>query len=315
MEVFNMASSVNFLDMLSMLENTFEFNLDGNAHEYSQETIVTFRNFKNFVVGCSWTDNPHYRFIVENKSLSSEELSVKYSSITKGKQKAAATFRVQRAEVCKILSGIFGSNINEIFFAQDKEGLKEIENKVVLLSNGVADIQDVFPEFVLADMKKHSITGKYVTVEDCSKEIIILSRLTTEYIQKELCALDPDKVAYIYSLLNSDIIRNVDGKHLVNKERLQLLAELKAYSKQQQKIAELQSKVNELQHENNELKRKHKFDKKQVGALSVENCKLKQVVELYEENEDAETQNNGFVATEVSDDDLCDDTFLEGGSK
>lgn len=312
---FVMANSTNFLEMLSMLEDTFEFNKDGKKKDYSQETILVYRNLKNFIVGCSWTDNPHYKFIVENKSLKSEELAVKYSSVTQGKQKAAATFRVQRAEVCKILSSIFGNNINNVFYTENKEGLKEIEQKVALLSNGVADIQDLFPEFILADMKKHSVARKFVKVEDCSKEIIVLSRLTTDYIQKELASLDPDKIAYIYSLLNSDIIKTIDGKHLINKERLQLLSELNAYSMQQQKIAELQTRVNELQHENNELKRKHKFDKKQVGLLVSENSKLKQVVELYEEYEEVAPQGSEFIAMKISDDDLCDDTFLDGGTQ
>lgn len=309
-----MASSTNFLDMLSILEDTFEFNKDGKCSEYSQETIVTFRNLKNFVVGCSWTDNPHYKFIVENKSLSSEELSIKYYSVTQGKQKAAATFRVQRAEVCKILSGLFGNNLNEIFFTQNQEKLKEINNKIDLLSNGIMDIEKIFPDFILDNMKKHSLTGKYVSIEDCTKEIIILSRFTINYIQRELDALDPDKIAYIFSLLNSDIMRNVDGKYLINKDRLQLLVELNAYAKQQEKIVNLQNKINELQHENNELKRKHKFDKQQVGNLASENSKLRQVVELYEENDSTdENDDNVFAETVLSDSDLEDDSFVDGG--
>ena len=311
-----MASNTNFFDILSMLEDVFEFNKNGERSNYREETIVIYRKLKNFIVGCSWTDNPHYKFIVENKSLSSEELAIKYCSETQGKQKAAATFRVQRAEVCKILSGLLGNNLNEIFFAQDEQGLKDLNNRIALLSSGTVDTVDVFPDFILDKMKKQTITDKYVRIEDCSKEIIVLSRFTLKHIQSELDALDPDKMAYIFSLLNSDIIRNVDGKYLVNKERLQLLSELNSFEKQQSKIIEMQNKINTLQHENNELRRKHKFDRQQVGVLSDENSKLKQVVELYEENDKPNgVSDNSFTESDFSDEDLEDDSFFAGGTE
>lgn len=215
----------------SILKNKVTLSEVDTVKDYSIESVSTFFALRNYVLSCAWTTSNSMEFIVKNMRLNSAELAEKYEAET-GRQKAEVTFRVQRASASKSLYSIFGTEFSEALITDNKHEISKLRDYITLLAEGSKDITALFNSHILERFLNLPEIKYTYSIEECSKELMVLSKFTTEYFETQLSELDLDKVKYIYNILSSSFVLGTDNKSF-NKNKANMLSQIKKYSRVQ----------------------------------------------------------------------------------
>jgi hypothetical protein len=263
-EVFEMGYQVFFKELI-YLEDTFMGNEverkdDGTIKNYSTDAVSTFFALRNYVLSCAWTTSNSIKFIVNNMRLNSAELAQKYEAET-GKQKADVTFRVQRRDASKALYSIFGTGFSEVLISDNRSEVLKLKDYITLLTEGSKDIYSLFSGYVLHRLSNLPEIKNIYSVDECSKELQVLSKFTTEYFEIQIDDLNLDKVKYVYNILTSSLLLGTDNKSF-NRNKAIMLSAIKKYARVQnsnkvrdqdgveEKMSKLSARVDELEEEN-----------------------------------------------------------------
>lgn len=223
----------SFFNELIFLEDTFmgskvERRDDDTIKDYSTESVSTFFALRNYVLSCSWSTSNSIEFIVKNIRLNSTELAEKYEAET-GKQKAEATFRVQRSNASKALYSIFRTGFSEVLISDNRNEVLKLKDYITLLTEGSKDICSLFSGYVLERLRSLPEIKETYSVDECSEELMVLSKFTTEYFEAQIGGLDLDKVKYVYNILSSSFLLGTDNKSF-NKNKANMLSAIKKYA-------------------------------------------------------------------------------------
>jgi hypothetical protein len=303
----------SFFNELIFLEDAFmgskvEGRDDGTIKNYSAVSVSTFFALRNYVLSCAWTTSNSMEFIVKNMRLNSAELAQKYETET-GKQKAEATFRVQRASASKTLFSLFGTGFSEALITDNRNEVMKLKDYITFFTEGSKHVNDLFNCYILERVRNLPEIKDTYSVDECSKELIVLSKFTTEYFEAQFVGLDMDKVKYIYNILSSSFLIGTYNKSF-NKNKANMLSVIKKYACVQSSykvreedgvsdtVPNLLSRIDKLEKENQQkaalvtdMKARFKSDlAKEVDRRLQEERLMSQ--ELKETNEDFDLFDN-----------------------
>lgn len=235
-----------FSDFVSLEKQYFRENSQDIP---SEQSLRTYSMMKSFLYGFSWTKSENTKFIVKNMHLSCDEMARKYNAQVGGsgkKEKCSSTFRVQKAAASKFLYSIFGEDYRDAFYAQDLEEhkiqdkkLRRIQVTIELLEG---DYKDRYA-LVIPDLGLDIGTDDAYDLKDCESEILFLSKYMKLRVEEEISKLDPDKLSFLFSILNEGIFSD----NTLNNKKLDLLNRMTLQLESRRQISKHVQKVESIQ--------------------------------------------------------------------
>ncbi|SEW38777.1 hypothetical protein [[Clostridium] fimetarium] len=222
------SNSVSFFYKLSQVEYGLqsEYDLDGKPIKYLQLRRDVFKSIKEFVTRCSWTNSVNTKFIVGNRDIrSSKALVEAYErKFPNSKAKSAATFRVQRASISKLLFNMFGENFDYIILFESQEKLLEMQTRVDIVKSSNRN-HDFLIDGVGSKINLLSCSESedLIGLDDCKNELDFLSSYSKDYFERATQSLDINKLKYLCSVLEMDSILYNDGEQIVNQQKIEIL--------------------------------------------------------------------------------------------
>lgn len=234
-----------FSDFVSLEKQYFRENSQDIP---SEQSLRTYSMMKSFLFNFQWTKSENTKFIVKNMSLSCDEMARKYNTqvCDSGKrEKCSSTFRVQKAAASKFLYSIFGEDYRDAFYAQDLEEhkiqdkkLRRIQVTIELLEG---DYKDRY-SLIIPDLGLGIGTDEY-DLKDCESEILFLSKYMKLRVEEEISKLDPDKLSFLFSILNEEIFSD----NTLNNKKLDLLNRITLQLESRRQISRQAQKVESIQ--------------------------------------------------------------------
>lgn len=235
-----------FSDFVSLEKQYFRENSQDIP---SEQSLRTYGMMKSFLFNFQWTKSENTKFIVKNMSLSCDEMARKYNAqvCENGKrEKCSSTFRVQKAAASKFLYSIFGEDYRDAFYAQDLEEhkiqdkkLRRIQVTIELLEG---DYKDRYA-LVIPDLGLDIGADDAYDLKDCESEILFLSKYMKLRVEEEISKLDPDKLSFLFSILNEGIFSD----NTLNNKKLDLLNRITLQLESRRQISRQAQKVESIQ--------------------------------------------------------------------
>lgn len=222
------SNSVSFFYKLSQVEYGLqnEYGLDGEKIKDLTLRRDVFKSIKEFVTRCSWTDSKNTKFIVDNRDIRNSKALVQayQRNFPNGKTKSAATFRVQRANISKLLFDMFGEKFDEIILFGSQEKLLEMQIRVDIVKRSNRN-QNVLMDGVESkiNLLHCNEAEDLIGLEDCMSELAFLSSYSKDYFERVTQNLDINKLKYLCNILAMDSILFINRSQIVNKQKIEIL--------------------------------------------------------------------------------------------
>lgn len=206
-------------------ENSY-LGADNCYHTYSNEArIILLKLIGQIESAEMFKSKKSAQFICSHWRLNNTEIAALWEQC-KGKSIRVDTVRGQISKVSNILYNMYG-DINEIFAIEDTNKLKVLDCVIEAIKFEELHYgQAYFCNEVYSFLENCNPTG-VVDITDCSKEIVLLSKLTVHNINNMIrgVSADKDKLVYIVSVIMNQRLYDSSSGH-INMKKVKILKEL-----------------------------------------------------------------------------------------
>lgn len=131
-----------------------------------------------------------------------------------GSKKSVDTFRSQLSTISNQLHSIFGSNLQDMFVSNDKEGLQILLDSICVLENGDFSISELVLPELLSYCEDYKHAEKTFSLDECENELRAMSTLSRRKVFDYLDTLDCEKLSFLAKSLNKPLLdarnRNIE---------------------------------------------------------------------------------------------------------
>lgn len=209
----------NFFGRLAETERFISAESPEEREQYGKFRLTALREMKSAVYSCIWCDTEKTRQMMRCIDIKSVD-AAKLSGISPN------TVRSARSKASQRLYRIFGDDVFDGIICGDERICGRTITIARALTKGYDRIENFIPDAVLRHIEERSCCSeKQYDLSEITSELKFLRLYNQILMKSRLNALDPDKLAYIFSMLKPSLLTGGEETS-VNMQKLRILSKI-----------------------------------------------------------------------------------------
>lgn len=185
-----------------LIDKGYYLNSSGETIMYTDDCKSVFLRLVDFVRKGSFVTSATQKFVCQNYLVRQADLESLWDlKHNDGSTRKATTFRLSSQKVNEVLSKLLPDDYYNAFMENRVERIKELDTYIKVLESSCEHIDERFGATLNERLMSLPSTYKHYTVEECTRELSVLYRMSEFALEEELSACDTDKLAYIYDII------------------------------------------------------------------------------------------------------------------